>query len=156
LQKVLDTAFEGRHTPVHCEAQERPVKNVECRISISRCSDGTIRISIEDKASNIQFFDGEMTPEAFGDAITGLSLQTVKAEVCSTENVGKKYVREARKVVLPVGLYQYDKEPVGPWIQESCKEEGWSINTYLGSRNSFSYDQATKLYTAHYSVFKYV
>lgn len=141
-------------------AGERKKGNFAISISRSTNSHGPnmVSISIEDRTSGIEFFDGDMTLEDFGSLVTGLSMRPIQAEVRGLQFIGKKQVHEPRKVVLPssLGGYRSRNEEVAPWIAANCQEEGWMLDLYLGSRDSIVYNHTTKEYTAHYSVYKYV
>ncbi len=75
-------------------------------------------------------------------------------EVRNLERVGKKWVREERSVVYP--HRDTDKKVVTQWLIDNMQEEGWTLNTYLGSQSSFVYNPNTGQYTINYSVEKWV
>jgi hypothetical protein len=46
-----------------------------------------------------------------------------------------------------------DREKMSKWIEDNCKEEGWRIDSYLGSQSSIGHrDGKTVL---NYSVYRY-
>lgn len=127
----------------------------EGNISISRDSRDKINIRIEDDVSGIRFIDVQMTLEDFAFAITGLSCQAVKGEVRGLENVGKTKVRESRSTLQVEELKYKSRQEITEWLKSNCQEEGWILDTYLGSQSSFSHDSQGNM-TIHYSVHKYV
>ena len=73
---------------------------INATITVSRPSNGTsdhISVRLVDRTSGITFFEGEMDPDIFMRALTGLSYQDFrKAEVRGLQNVGKH--RESKDV----------------------------------------------------------
>lgn len=58
----------------------------------------------------------------------------------------------SREVVYP--FKGYNRHSMEKWLEENAKEEGWIVNSYLGSQTSVtSHDGKTHL---HYYVTKYV
>ena len=125
---------------------------MKAKVTISRCSDDTVRIRFRDVASNIEFAEAIMTPEAFGYAITGLSEMEADLRVSGLQNVGKKRIVEQRQIDCPLKTFR--KEELRAWLRENAQEEGWILNDYLGSQNSVSYPDGKTL--LRYSVTKYV
>jgi len=123
------------------------------KLSISRPSDGGISIRIEDELSRIEFIDASISLEEFAEAITGLSSRPMTAEVRGLEFVGRKRATEARSIVCP--LDTYDKKVLEQWLKDSAQEEGWMVNTYLGSQSSVRRWQDGQI-VLNYSVTKYV
>lgn len=124
---------------------------MDMTLCISRRSDDKIVISIEDEASRTEFVEVKLSPHDFAMAVTGLSFVKVTGSVRGLENVGKKKVTEKRSVVCP--LDSYDKKDLSAWLEQNCSEQGWLLNTYLGSQGSVEYvDGGRKL---NYSVYKY-
>lgn len=94
-----------------------------------------------------------MTKEAFASALFGLGYVPVKIDVIGLEHVGKKRVYEKRTVVCPLGEWS-DRDTLSKWLEDNCEEEGWILDTYLGSRGSVTRENGkTVLY---YGVTKYV
>ena len=127
-----------------------------CQISILRpqCSDGSsyISIRIEDLTSSITFFDGKMELDEFARALTGFSCCNIEAELMGLEFIGKVRVYEKRSIEYPHKSYYL--EEMSKWLEENAQEEGWIVNTYLGSQGSIQYvDNKTIL---NYSVTKYI
>ena len=123
------------------------------QISVSRNSSGMVGLRVVDSASHIAFLDVSMTLEAFAEIITGLSYVEAEAEFRGLDNVGKIKIVEKRRVTCP--LDTYDKIELSDWLDKNCQEEGWKLDTYLGSQGSVvrTQDGETVL---NYSVIKYV
>lgn len=131
------------------------VKKIDGNISISRCSNGMIHISIEDNLSCMTFVVGSMTAEDFGNAVTGLSVQPISLEVCGLDVVGKKQIIEDRAVVYngSQGSFVCRKE-LEKWLEKNYKEEGWIVNSYLGGQSSIEY--ADNKIILNFTVHKFV
>ena len=125
---------------------------MKAKVTISRCSDDTIRIRFEDIASSIEFAEVTMTPEAFGSAITGLSSQDAELEVRGLQFVGKQRINELRQIECP--LKTYDRKEMENWLRDNAQEDGWMVNTYLGSQSSIKHKDGKTI--LNYSVTKYV
>ena len=121
-------------------------------ISICRASDNRVYIKIEDKNSHIQFVDASMSLEDFASAIIGMGMQKLDMEVRGLKNVGKVRVTEKRSIQCP--LNTYDKNELKEWLVDNAQEQGWIINTYLGSQNSIS--RVNNITVLKYSVNKFV
>ena len=128
------------------------MNTINTRLSISRNSSGMINIRIRDESSRNEFINLKISPENFGLALTGLSEMECYAEVNKLSIVGKYKVTEKRSVECPVDTY--DKSVLSEWIINNCQEEGWELNTYLGSQNSVVYRNNQRV--LNYSVVKYV
>lgn len=127
-------------------------KKIEVAVSIGRNSRDEVHIRIEDRASSVEFVDVSMSYEEFAKALTGLSMVDATAEVRSLEVVGKTRIHETRKTLCP--LDTYNKADLVDWLNKNCQEEGWTLQTYLGSQTSVKRTEAgTEL---NYSVIKYV
>ena len=107
---------------------------MKAQVTISRASDNRIYIKIEDCASHIQFVEASMTLEDFGSAITGVGMQDADLEVRGLANVGKFRVTEKRSKECPIKTY--DKDVLIAWLKANAQEEGWILDTYLGSQGS--------------------
>lgn len=123
------------------------------KITISRCSDDSVRVGITDDASGIDFVEATMTKEAFASALFGLGYVPVKIDVIGLEHVGKKRVYEKRTVVCPLEEWS-DRDTLSKWLEDNCEEEGWILDTYLGSRGSVTRENGKTV--LHYGVTKYV
>lgn len=123
------------------------------KITISRCSDDSVRIGITDDASGIDFVEAIMTKEAFASALFGLAYVPVNIDVIGLEHVGKKRIYEKRTVVCPLDGWA-DRETLRKWLEDNCEEEGWILDSYLGSQSSISYKNGKTV--LHYGVTKYV
>lgn len=124
---------------------------MKAKITISRGSDDKVRIRIRDDASRVEFVEVALTMEAYGYVLTGLSEQDAELTVRNLQWVGKKRVNERREVVCPIA--SYDRDFLSAWLKENAKEDGWIVDTYLGSQNSFSRAEGGTL--LRYSVIKY-
>ena len=121
-------------------------------ICITRSSNGQYYIRLEDSASSRQFVEVKLSAKQFAEAVTGLYTADVEMEVKNLEKVGKQRVREPRCVLCP--LDTYDKDALGHWLEENCQEEGWTVDTYLGSQTSIKGVDGGKL--LNYNVIKFV
>jgi len=126
--------------------------HINARISISRCSNDTITVTLTDDASNIQFVDMSMSMIDYANLITGLSHVRITGEVRGLEHVGKLRVREPRRVVCP--LDTYDQSTLREWLVTTQAEEGWTIDAYLGSQSSITSHEGQRV--LNYAVYKYV
>jgi hypothetical protein len=130
------------------------MSKLEGSITITRpnYSDGTglIRIAVKDALSLSRFIEVEIGLKEFAEALTGLSEVAVSFEVRNLDIVGLRRFRETRFIDCPLRVY--DKAVLEQWLIENAAEEGWTIDPYLGSQGSVSYneDGTRKL---RYSVF---
>lgn len=129
---------------------------IKTSLSISRpnCSDGPkyIKISVTDEKSRVRFLELQIGLAEFAECLTGLSYCESEAEVKFLDKVGKERIYENRTVEMP--FRTYDRELAQEWLQQNCQEEGWEVNSYLGSQGSMrSVGEKTVL---NYGVTKYV
>ena len=129
---------------------------IKSNITISRIQGGRedfkpIRIVLADDESGISFFEGRMSLADFASCLTGLSGVEIDGEVRSLEDVGKTKIIEQRIVEAPKGI-PYGKE--SEWLAANYKEEGWKVNSYLGSRESKFSEEGKDYYK--FTVFKFV
>lgn len=133
------------------------MKELEGKITISRPQFGDgrelITLRFTDELSRGRFLEVRMSPRDFAMAVTGLSEMPCSLLAESLETVGLKKITEDRVCVCP--LRSYDRQALELWLIQNAKEEGWTINPYLGSQNSrtTNSDGQTVL---RYSVYKYV
>ena len=121
-------------------------------LTISRDSHNEINVTITDRASGIRFVELKMTPADFAIALTGQAYIDGEMRFRGLENVGKELVIEKREITAP--LSTYDKEELRAWLVENAQEEGWILDSYLGSHGSVHRSgEATIL---RYSVRKYI
>lgn len=133
--------------------QEMKMSNgLKAKVTVSRSSDDLIRIRFRDEASGIQFAEARMTLEEFALAVTGLAEREAELEVTGLQYVGKRRVTEQRSIVCPLDAYNKDK--LEEWLKENAQEEGWLLNSYLGSQGSVSTRDGVTI--LRYSVTKYV
>jgi hypothetical protein len=124
---------------------------IDAQVTISRQSNNEVHITLVDSASRIEFVDVKLSLEEFANAITGLSYIECEADVRRLDVVGKRKVTSLRTVICP--LDTYDKGRLRAWLEESCQEDGWEIDSYLGSQGSVSHtSEGTRL---HYAVYRY-
>jgi hypothetical protein len=109
--------------------------DIECKVSISRRSDNVICIAVEDATSHVRFLELEMTLEAFAMAITGHGYMDAAGEVHGLEVVGKRRIAEDRQAIYP-GSYIDKRDAMSAWLEANCQEDGWILDTYLGSQGS--------------------
>lgn len=108
---------------------------INAQMTISCRSDNMVCVTVKCTDSHMKFLELEFTPADFGMMITGLShVSATAAEVRGLENVGKERITERRSVVCP--LECYDRNELRKWLTQNCEEEGYTLNTYLGSQNS--------------------
>ena len=121
-------------------------------IGITRSSNGSYYIRLEDSASSRKFVEVKLTAVQFAEAVTGLYVADVEMEVQNLDKVGKTRVIESRKVLCP--LDTHDKDVLAQWLLDNCQEEGWTVNTYLSSQSSVKSVDGGKL--LNYNVVKFV
>lgn len=126
---------------------------IKANISISRDSSNKMRLRVQDETSRATFLEMEFSMADFMQALTGLAYtDAAKAEVFALDVVGKQKVTEARSVVFP-GV-SYDRNEMSAWLKQNCQEEGWRLDSYLGSQSSiYQRDGKTVL---NYHVYRYV
>lgn len=120
-------------------------------VSISRNSNDEVNIRVYDGASRVEFVDISMTLENYALLITGMSRVEAVGEVRGLEYVGKEKFTENRSVECP--LDTYDKAKLQQWLVDNCQEDGWELNTYLGSQGSIGRKGGVR--TLNYSVYRY-
>ena len=125
-------------------------------LSISRDNNDVVGIEVICKKSRTRFLKLELTLEEYAQVVTGLSHVEVEGQVSGLDTGGKTKVREQRTVVVAEDIGRKPKEQLEDWLIRNCSEDGWILNTYLGSQNSVVYDHPSKKYTINYSVYKYV
>lgn len=109
-------------------------------------------ISITDVASGIKFTNVSVSLQQFIEALTGLSEVDCTHETRNTEYIGKYYVSERRTITAP--RLGYDKKTYEAWLISNAQEEGWILDSYLGSQSSITYKDDSAI--LNYIVFKYV
>lgn len=120
-------------------------------------SEDSIQIELVCEKSYTHFCTIKMTLEDFAKAITGMGHIKVFADLRGLQYVGKRRIREERTVLYPfTSLSTHKREEMEKWLEENCQEEGWILDSYLGSRSSISYAENVRFYNLHYSVYKYI
>lgn len=125
------------------------------KISIYRSTHngGKIVLEIKDESSRSIFLNAEMGFEDFAKCVTGLSEVSVLFSLHNAENVGKRKIVEDRQVVY-FGQHT-DKETMSQWLKDNCQEDGWILDTYLGSKKSVEVVDGGVI-LLNYRVYKYV
>jgi len=118
-------------------------------VTISRNSKDMVNIAVKDEISKIRFLELSLTLEDFGWLMTGMSEIKSEGVVKGLQYVGKTKVSEDRLVEYPQYL-EFNEVGIRAWIEANCQEEGWLLDSYLGSNGS------VKNGVAKYSVYKYV
>lgn len=130
-------------------------KLIKGKISITRPSYGDerekISIQIKDDLSKIQFLTVEIDYADFAQCITGLSFINCDLYIHRMGLVGKNKIVESRTCESPGNM---SKDELEKWLKENKQEEGWILNSYLGSKGS-CYFYNGKQYL-RYSVCKYI
>ena len=127
-------------------------KKTDIIFSISRTSDDLVNIRVKDKLSAVEFISASMELQDYARLITGQAYIPAKAELRGLEYVGKQVQREVRSVVCP--LNTYSTENIKKWFIANCQEDGWILDTYLGSQNSISPGYGNCV--INYSVYRYI
>jgi len=129
--------------------------NIPVKICITQTSSDVIKIELHDPAARIRFAEIEMTPHDFAMAITGLGYISSTATLDGLDKVGKIRVSEKRSKVCRDPECKYSREKCEAWLIEHAQEEGWEIQTYLGSKDSrVSTDDGAGV-VLNYSVFRW-
>jgi hypothetical protein len=128
--------------------------NINCKISIGRRSDGAIVITVQDESSHAQFLELEMTPENFALALTGLALTEARGTVRNLGSVGRHRIVETREAIYPRSSAYDSREKMRAWLEANCQEDGWLLDTYLGSQSSVRRDEAGNV-VLRYRVIRY-
>lgn len=88
-------------------------------------------------------------------AITGLYSSDITAEVSGLDRVGKLKVRHPRRTEFTGDRkIAYDKDGLSNWLKENHQEDGWILDTYLGSQRSRE-NVGDKIFL-NYAVYKFV
>lgn len=129
----------------------------KCSLSISRPSygDGREKISIrvKDESSRIEFLEIEIDLVSFAKAITGLS--EVKCEMVTRrlEHVGKTEEIDKLEFEIPEHTYTNREEVTLETALKLCPDS-WTLDPYLGSKDSFSYKDGKEY--CRVNIFRYV
>lgn len=120
------------------------VRKGRVRCSNSNKDEDYVTLEFEEEVSGINFLNIQMSLKDFGDLLSGYGGVKLKAEIRNVENLGKTFKHEPRSVVLPkeesqrIGALKYDRKDGAyrHYLETHCQEEGWKLDTYLGSRES--------------------
>lgn len=145
-------------------------KWLQGEISISKPSNSNgedyISIRLIDRQSRTEFLKIEADPKELMLALTGLAAQDVKFQLRFPERVGK--VRDSVRLKKTVKLNElaalgysgsaFDRAELFKYLREHCQEEGWFVDTYLGSQGSVGHTEVDgdKAVTLHYSKVRFV
>lgn len=130
-------------------------KMIECELYIGRDNRNIFNIEVKDESSGARFLRISMSAEQFALAITGLCTSGITAEVSGLDRVGKLKVRQPRRREFTGDpKITYDTDGLSNWLKENHQEEGWILDTYLGSKNSRQ-NVGDKTFL-NYAVYKYV
>lgn len=94
-------------------------------LSIGRCSDGRIRLTLEDGASGVQFCELDLAAADWGNAVTGLET-TCGATLRGLERIGTRHEYKHEEITQPEerplrrGRPQYARSLLAPFEQD-----GW-------------------------------
>lgn len=124
-----------------------------CGVTLTRNNRDEVVLEIRDENSSTNIIRVTMTPAQLGLIVTGLSEVQCQMQVTDLENTGKHRVRERRSVECPL-VDHYRTEVLQQWLIENCQEPGWTLNTYLGGKNSVVHKDGKTI--LNYSVTKYV
>ncbi len=138
-------------------------------MSVSRPSGGTlngedeyVRIEVVDNLSRTMVMRLEVSLSDFAKMITGRSdIQIGRALYHGTDFVGKQRVSEKRRTFISkeeianVGG-AYPRKNLENWLVANKQEEGWFVDSYLGSQSSMEYDPESGGNWLNYRVHKYV
>jgi hypothetical protein len=125
---------------------------MKANVTISRDSSDRVNIRIKDSATRIQFVELSLSVEDYGYLISGLSEIECEMKVRGLANVGKRMVTEPRATVCPVK--SYSRDVLQQWLLDYAQEDGWTLDTYLGSQGSITHKDDGVL--LRYRVYKYV
>lgn len=129
---------------------------IKCNLHIGRPQGGggpeVMTIEVSDKASHIQFLSLKIPLADFMKALTGQFLNEVAGEVFGLDVVGKTRVVEPREIVCP--LTTYKQKELKEWLEANAQEDGWIVDSYLGSQSSVSRNQDGTL--LRYRVHKFI
>lgn len=100
-------------------------RKLKARVSISRSSHGGIVIEVRDEDSRIQFLQLEMSAEAFGEAVTGLSERDAEAEVYGLELLGTRAEHKHERISVGSGVTWEGCEAAAAEALSSLEVDGW-------------------------------
>lgn len=130
-------------------------ENLNLALTITRLNTGKICLSIKDTDSFINFLKMELLPEDFMNCLTGLAYQPGIGEVYGTEFLGKTKQIEERTIEMPLQNTDFwSSKEYSIWLKNNYKEEGWFIDTYLGSKNSIEYKEGKQF--LNFTVYRYI
>ena len=93
-------------------------------------------------------------------AISGLGGVPATFTVKNLDIVGKNKVIKRFSVDLPAEIDHSNRQEVSQWIEEYFEttayfQDGWEVNTYLGSKNSMVFDWNPNIHTINATMVRY-
>ena len=95
-----------------------------------------VRLILIDNLSGLTFFKADVPGPDFLDMMARLSNVPVTADVMNIHNIGKKLVTD--KLTFPMPPHSYDDRKTVAFTEalKHCPN-GWEVDNYFGSQNSF-------------------
>lgn len=124
---------------------------IPCKLTISRNSNDVITLSVRDDISSNVVCEASIQLVEFAHLMTGLAEIEAMAEWRNTEFIGMSKITERRSLECPLDCY--DRSALQKWLIKNGQEEGWMLDSYLGSQNSIGRRNDKVL--LNYSVFRY-
>lgn len=116
-------------------------KTIEGSVSVCRVTSGRgdyVTISFRDEVSRTRFAEAQLSYEAFGKLMAGLSETKANIEVSGLNVVGKERKTQDRQLIVDGSIY--DKAECIELIKKnSIRDAGWHLVPYLGSKDSVVY-----------------
>lgn len=128
------------------------MEKIKVEVSTIRNNHNEINLKINCVESGARFLNITLTPEQFGMLVTGSGIDA-EAVVRGADVIGKKKIREKRVIFCP--LDTCDRQKLREWLEENGKEDGWKVDSYLGSQTSIVRDNINNGYMLHYAVYRY-
>ena len=125
---------------------------IKTTLTITKRSSGEVVIKITDETSGCHLVEISLSPEVFANCLLGQAEMECEATVGSLQNIGKQRVTERRTVTYPGA--EYDREVLKQWLMRNCQEDGWVLDSYLGTKQSVSHNEGVT--NLHYHVYKFV
>jgi hypothetical protein len=113
-------------------------------------------IEITDETSRVKI-RLKLTARQLADVISNTHVEGIEGEIQGiASNIGKLKVREERQIKIPkTSLPTYAaKEVYSKYLEENAQEEGWHLDSYMGSQKSVIYSGDEII--LNYAVYKWV
>lgn len=121
-------------------------------VTLSRSSDNKVYIRVRDKNSRTEFVTIAMTLENYARLTTNEAFVAATLETRDLDRVGKYKITESRRAVLKGTFHSVKK--LTKWLEKNKREEGWHLDTYLGSKSSIQIENGKTI--VNYRVHKWV